>query len=210
MHYYSSQDMARLYCAACNGCGDCCRGMGDTVLLDPRDVCFLSAGLNKSFDELLKEDCIRLCTQNGLILPHLAMKGPDESCAFLQNGSCSIHSFRPGLCRLFPLGRQYTDAGISYFIIENGCDMPGKVKVRIDKWLDIPSLGQYEEFLQLWHAFIKDAGSAVRQALDSDSDDGYAGKLSMFFLQVFFAAGYEPDSFYESFKVRLKKARELI
>ena len=208
MRYYSSQEMARLYCEACNGCGDCCRGMGDTVILDPFDVCFLTSGLHKTFEELLEKDCIRLGAQDGLILPHLAMQGDDNSCAFLENGSCSIHSFRPGLCRLFPLGRQYTDSGLSYFIIENGCDMPGKVKIRIDKWLDIPALRQYEEFLCLWHAFVKDAGAAVRKAYESDPE--YAKKLSAFFLKVFFAAGYEPDTFYGSFAVRLQKAREIL
>ena len=31
---YTSSDMAKIYCEKCNGCGDCCHGMTDTIHLD--------------------------------------------------------------------------------------------------------------------------------------------------------------------------------
>ena len=38
---YTSSDMAKIYCEKCNGCGDCCHGMTDTIHLDPYDIYLL-------------------------------------------------------------------------------------------------------------------------------------------------------------------------
>ena len=84
---YGPQDMVRISSSACAGCGACCRGMGDTIVLDPYDV---------------------------------------------------WQSHRPGICRLFPLGRQFDEEKTSYFIVPEGCVKGGLSKVRIDKWLGIP------------------------------------------------------------------------
>ena len=105
---YNSNDMVKADCQDCKGCSDCCRGMGDSVVLDPYDVYRLSRGLNKSQEELLG-GILELGVADGNILPHLAMKGPEEKCIFLnEEGRCSIHPLRPGFCRLFPLVRYYT------------------------------------------------------------------------------------------------------
>ena len=210
MRYYNAQDMARLYCDACNGCGDCCRGMGDTVHLDPYDICILTNCLHTSFQQLLDEKLIGLRAENGLALPHLQMTdAPDiPACPFLAGGRCSIHDFRPGFCRLFPLGRAYANGGVRYFVVENGCDMPGKVKVRIDRWLGIPHIAQYEAFTAQWHEFLKCFAAAVREAGESDPD--YARQLPVFLLQVFYLTTYAPDTFYESFAVRMKRAQEVL
>ena len=45
--------MAKLPCISCEGCGDCCRGMGDTVHLDPYDIAMLCKNLNCTFEDLL-------------------------------------------------------------------------------------------------------------------------------------------------------------
>ena len=52
---YDSNDMVKADCHDCEGCCDCCQGMGDSVLLDPYDVYRLSAGLQKSAEQLLQE-----------------------------------------------------------------------------------------------------------------------------------------------------------
>ena len=47
---YSAQDMVRIRSNACAGCGACCRGMGDTIVLDPYDVWQLTGGTGRSFE----------------------------------------------------------------------------------------------------------------------------------------------------------------
>ena len=89
------------------GCCDCCCQMGDTIILDPLDVWQLVQGRGKSFEQLLDES-LDLHVQDGVILPNLKMAGEKEQCVYLnEKGRCSIHPFRPGICRLFPLGRFY-------------------------------------------------------------------------------------------------------
>ena len=48
----TSRDLARVSCSSCEGCGECCRGMDDTIHLDPYDLYELEKHLGKSFDEL--------------------------------------------------------------------------------------------------------------------------------------------------------------
>ena len=95
---YDSNDMVKADCHDCEGCCDCCQGMGDSVLLDPYDVYRLSAGLQKSAEQLLQE-YLELGVTDGNILPHLRMTGVKEQCIFLNSeGRCHIHSIRPGFC----------------------------------------------------------------------------------------------------------------
>ncbi|MFR3530888.1 MAG: YkgJ family cysteine cluster protein, partial [Lachnospiraceae bacterium] len=105
--FYQSQDMVRADCGGCKGCSSCCRGMGSSIVLDPLDVHRIASGLGKSFDELLASH-LELQVVDGIILPNLKMTGPGEACTFLNDqGRCSIHPLRPGICRIFPLGRYY-------------------------------------------------------------------------------------------------------
>ena len=49
---YDSKDMVKADRHNCEGCCDCCQGMGDSVILDPFDVHRLSGGLEKPSDLL--------------------------------------------------------------------------------------------------------------------------------------------------------------
>lgn len=35
---YKAGDMVKADCGGCQGCSECCRGMGDSIKLDPLDV----------------------------------------------------------------------------------------------------------------------------------------------------------------------------
>ena len=114
---YKNNDMAKLGCNDCKGCSDCCKGMGNSIVLDPYDVYRLTEHLNCTFERLIGE-AFELTVVDGLILPCLAMKGPEEACTFLnKEGRCSVHPYRPGICRLFPLGRIYEEDSFSYFLL---------------------------------------------------------------------------------------------
>lgn len=207
--------MAKIYCSVCNGCGGCCHGMTDTIHLDPWDIHMLSGGLHQSFEEMRTGGILALHEEDGLILPHLRMDdGPDGACPFLgKDGRCSIHSFRPGLCRLFPLGRNY-DADIRsfrYFIVDNGCPMPGKMKVKISKWIDIPELSRYEQYVSEWHYFCKDA----KAMLSHSTDNNWNRQWNLFVLKVFFVTPYNfpadgSEDFYSLFYIRLREARAIL
>ncbi|MFR3769155.1 MAG: YkgJ family cysteine cluster protein [Blautia sp.] len=204
---YEANDMVKADCQDCKGCSDCCQGMGDTVILDPLDVHRLCAGLKKLPEELLGS-VLELGVTDGNILPHLAMKGTEERCVFLNTeGRCSIHDIRPGFCRLFPLGRYYTEDGFKYILQIHECKKKNRSKIKVKKWLDTPNLKQYEKFVLDWHNFLLD----VQEVFYETEDETLIKNLNMYVLSRFYYTPYKEDEdFYPQFYVRLEEAKKLL
>ena len=204
---YEANDMVKADCQDCKGCSDCCQGMGDTVILDPLDEHRLCAGLKKLPEELLGS-VLELGVTDGNILPHLAMKGTEERCVFLNTeGRCSIHDIRPGFCRLFPLGRYYTEDGFKYILQIHECKKKNRSKIKVKKWLDTPDLKQYEKFVLDWHNFLLD----VQEVFYETEDETLVKNLNMYVLSRFYYTPYkEEEDFYPQFYVRLEEAKKLL
>ena len=204
---YGANDMVKADCQDCKGCSDCCQGMGDTVILDPLDVHRLCEGLKKSPEELLGS-VLELGVTDGNILPHLAMKGQEERCVFLNTeGRCSIHDIRPGFCRLFPLGRYYTEDGFKYILQIHECKKKNRSKIKVKKWLDTPDLKQYEKFVLDWHNFLLE----VQEVFYDTEDETLVKNLNMYVLSRFYYTPYkEEEDFYPQFYVRLDEAKKLL
>lgn len=206
---YGAQDMARISSSSCAGCGACCRGMGDTIVLDPYDVRQLCAGTGRSFEELMGAG-IDLHVEEGVILPHLMMGRETESCCFLgEDGKCRIHSFRPGICRLFPLGRQFGPKKTSYFIVPDGCVKGGLSKVRIDRWIGIPDLPRYERFKSDWHDLLR----TLQARIAAEASGEVQRNINLYFLRTFFMASYGASgdaAFYRELEDRVRKFTEAV
>jgi len=196
---YGNNDMAKVSCHDCAGCSSCCQDMGESIWLDPYDVFQLTKNLGKTMEELLMKE-IEFHVEEGLILPNLKMIGDVPQCAFLnEEGRCSIHAFRPGYCRLFPLGRNYDEDKLTYFVLKDACPAPNKSKVKINKWLSIPNIRDYEKFLVEWHGLTK----RLRHFYAEHSEEETVIKaVNMKFLQCFYLIPYEADDFYQEFGKR--------
>lgn len=201
---YGLNDMVKAGCEDCIGCSSCCHGMGNSIVLDPYDMYRLTAQRGESFEDLMAGK-IELHVVDGLILPNLSMSGPDEACGFLdENGRCRIHAYRPGICRLFPLGRIYENRSFQYFLQVKECKKENRTKVKVKKWIDTPQTRQYEEFVTEWHYFLKDLGEKMQQAQDADLEKS----INIYVLQYFFMMPYEADrDFYEQFAERMTRAK---
>lgn len=204
---YSSGDMVKADCHDCTGCSDCCRGMGSSIILDPMDLWRLQRGIHKDFQALLGAGYIELNIVDGMILPDLKMDSARDACPFLDGqGRCSIHSWRPGICRLFPLGRYYEENGFKYFIQIHECSRQDRGKIKIKKWLGIPNLKAYEEYILEWHRFL----GQCREALDTLSEENVR-ILTLYVLRRFYETAYlaaDENGFYEEFAARLGEVRE--
>ncbi len=212
--FYTSGDMVRIGCNDCKGCSFCCREMGESVVLTPYDMYELTKNLGKSFDELMA-DWIELYMTDGMAMPNLKMAGEKEICSFLnEEGRCGIHDFRPGLCRLFPLGRNYETEtietedgpkerrGFRYFIVENSCPKLPGTKVKIEKWLGIRNLKRNEEFITKWHYFCRDFQERMQWLL-SQGQDKQVKKYNISMLEMFYRKPYEKETdFYKQFEER--------
>lgn len=203
-NFYDINDMAKVGCNDCKGCFNCCQGMGYSIVLDPYDIWQLETNLSCSFAELMMEK-IELHVVDGLIMPNLKMQGTSENCVFLnQEGRCGIHGFRPGLCRLFPLGRNYEENKLNYFLLEGACPHSGHTKSKIKKWLEIPDSRRYEEFLINWHTLRKKLREEIAGNIDDDNENPDELKdINMKLLHIFYEAPYLPEDFYGQFAERM-------
>ena len=198
---YSVNDMVKAGCSGCKGCSDCCRGMEDTIQLDPFDIFRITDGVGKSFEILLNEGLITLSVSDGIILPHIAMTGSEKICGFLDSeGRCSIHPYRPGICRLFPLGRIYENGTFSYFLQTNQCSNQNPTKVKIKNWIDTVDTAKYETYICKWHYFLKKLEDYIMER----ESENRARTINMLILQNFYVTPFGKDKdFFEQFEERL-------
>lgn len=205
---YSINDMVKADCDDCKGCSACCHGMGSSIVLDPLDVHRLMSHFQTRFEVLL-EDKIELNIVDGVILPNLKMntQAEGEPCVFLDaEGRCSIHEDRPGICRIFPLGRVYEDNSFSYILQIHECQKENRSKVKVSKWIDTPDLKKNQQFITDWHYFLK----AAQARLAAGGEEELIKRIAMQILQYFYIEPYHADSdFYEQFDKRLIQMKKL-
>lgn len=200
---YGSKDMVKVGSHDCQGCSSCCQGMGDTIWLDPYDIFQLTTNLNKTFQELLLKE-VELHVEDGLVMPNIKMQGEKHSsCAFLnEEGRCGIHGFRPGFCRLFPLGRNYEEEKLTYFLLKDACPAKNKTKIKVNKWLGVPRVRDYERFLVEWHSITK----GLREYLTENAqEEAITKNINLKFLEIFYMTPFQGEDFYVEFEVRKDK-----
>lgn len=203
---YEADSLAKLGCNDCAGCHDCCKGMGTSIVLDPMDVWRFKSLAGIGF-ATLADKYIEFNMVDGLILPNLRQENDNEECAFLnEEGRCSVHKARPGICRLFPLGRIYDNEGFKYFLQVYECSKKDRTKVKIKKWIGIENISAYEKYIWQWNRFLKLCEEGVTQL-----DESERRILSMYVLKSFYQTPYEDseEGFYRQFYERLNKAREM-
>lgn len=195
---YGLNDMVKADCQDCRGCSACCQGMGGSIVLDPMDIYRLEKGLSKSFEELFSE-CLELSVVDGIILPNLKMTGREERCTFLnEEGRCRIHAFRPGICRIFPLGRYYEGESFQYFLQIHECRKTNRSKVKVQKWIDMPDAKRYDAYICEWHKLLMN----LEKVLEREPER--AKEISMRVLVMMYQTPYDMErDFYEQFAERL-------
>lgn len=194
---YSADSLVKISCNDCAGCEKCCHDMGDSIILDPYDVYMIYKGTGKVFETLLYHE-IDLGVVDGIVMPHIKMQEDSRCCSFLQTGRCAIHNYRPGFCRLFPLGRIYHEDGtFDYFNQIYECEYPNKSKIKVKKWLGISNLSKYEAYITNWHNLLKKL-----EEMSANTDENSFKGISVIFLKEFFIKPYKNEDFFEEFAIR--------
>ncbi len=198
---YEEEELVKADCNGCKDCNQCCTGMGNTIILDPYDVYRLQVGTGMTLTDLVNENRVELQVVDGLILPNLKMRGEDERCSFLgEDGWCTIHEHRPGICRLFPLGRIYEEGDYKYFLQVNECPVKNKSKVKPSKWLETPEMGKYHRYIVKWHDIRMELEEMIA-TMDLDLHK----KLTIMLLNNFYLMPFENEkSFYEQMDERIE------
>lgn len=135
----------------CKACGKCCTGRegSQVILLSPYDIFNLAKGLGKTITQVTEEFTKKyLGPDTGLIIYRLATTPEDNTnkCKFLidtpTGKKCSVHAFKPNICRIFPLGRTVNNAGSELTYIfqhqvecQGGLRSKDKVEHSLDEWI---------------------------------------------------------------------------
>ena len=211
--FYGLNDMVKVGCNDCRGCSACCHDM-EALILDPLDVCRLKNGLGKSFDDMIDEE-LELTRVDGLVLPKMRMgrtlnqsaqAAGDTACVFLNSeGRCSIHAFRPGICRIFPLGRFYENEGFRYFLQVYECEKKNRYKVRLKQWIDEKDPKAWHSFINTWHYFTKRLGERI-----PDLTEESGRQVTEYILRLFYEGSCPEDEFYAWFEERMALAKRTL
>jgi len=198
---YSYNDLVRIGCDGCGGSASCCRFADDTITLDPYDIYLLQQGTELSFEALYARQLIALSPVGSLLLPHLNFSKATNSCPFLlENGRCGIHSYRPGLCRLFPLARLIEDGRVQYLLQIHECPCKATPKTKVKKWLELPDIEHYEAYLVQWDGIL----TATRSKLSAATGQAELTTVTTEFLRNFYFIPYDASRpFYEQWEQRL-------
>lgn len=201
---YDINDQVNADTLGCTGCSACCQGVGDYITLTPFDVFEIKRATALSWEALLEKH-LTLKLTGGMVQPFLSMVGDTESCTFLdKNQRCSIHAYRPNICRLFPLGRVYVDDDFKYFLLHDACVKPKLEKIKVEKWIGIDSYAENKKFLLDWYKVLK--ALAFRMKFVRDPEDQNA--LYDLFLDGFY--GFDTDDFYKAFYDRLPNLKRAL
>lgn len=195
----------------CQGCNACCHDVGDLVSLTPYDVYQILLHTGLGFDALIG-DKVALKKEGKLNLPYLNMNSITGNCAFLskprhkgEGGRCTIHTHRPDICRLFPLGRAYFDDGFKYFLQVDACVKPTLQSVKIETWLGISDYADYKWFLFEWYKLLK----ALTFRVKFIYDDAELTALNTYLIDTLFKI--TPDSertFFQQFGDLLQDSKK--
>lgn len=203
---YELDDLVTVSCNGCRGKASCCHGMGNSIVLDPYDIYQLTTNLDTTFQDLLI-DKVELNIVDGIILPNLKMSEESESCAFLnEQGRCSIHTTRPGVCRLFPLGRYYENGDYKYILQLNECKNSSITKMKVRNWIDSKELDRNKQYLLEWHYFL----NAVEQLIKNSMEEQLIKSINMQLLNTFFLRQYDKGvDFYSQFYKCLQELKSM-
>lgn len=198
---YSVGDMVRADAGGCVCCSRCCEVMCDTISLDPYDIYSLCKGLGKDYSALMSEGVIVVGLHNLVSMPHINDKG--RGCGFLsEEKRCTVHDFRPGICRLFPLGRYYHDDTFSYILQTHVCAKEERGEVQVCDWIGIADIDAYEEYSLRWHDTVK----KISDFMQEPAGPGVKMRVHQSFLKHFYEMPYNPaESFYPQIDARIKE-----
>lgn len=205
---YELNDMVKTDTAGCAGCFKCCTGMGTSIVLDPYDICNLKKKFGLGFQELIAKGYIELNLFEGVIMPNLPMSNND-GCVFLLDGRCSIHDSRPGLCKIFPLGRVYDreNKNFKYFLQDDQCIKNSRSKIKVKKWISVDNIEKNQEFISAWHFFVRAVSEKVYKMRENGRGE-MVNDIAMYVLNEFYVKDIVFEDFFDVIFDKINEAKK--
>lgn len=180
----------------CTRCGDCCRHVRESIMLESYDAYRLAKHLRSRDDyvESIEDALMKYAdpiplTDRGFPIYVLKVWGEDDSCIFLKENRCSLYPARPRTCRLYPLTAGPADDGTLRYLLCR--DKPhhfvgGSIRVR--DWIREQFKKEDQEFLMNEYARLPRLGQAARKI----GEDELARAIVLFMFRRYY--NYDLDA----------------
>jgi len=150
----------------CKACSRCCQHK--VIQVNPYEVARL-ARLKGTTTGAFRQ----ACTENG---EGVVLKRTDDTdtCIFLKNGGCSVHSDRPLVCRLYPLGRHAAPDGTEKWVHVTPHPQSAGVYTRkgtIANYIAAQGALPFMRAADGYAQWVRDAHAFLESAADRVADD---------------------------------------
>ena len=155
----------------CTACGKCCINRED-ILLNPYDLYRIAKALNKKPYDVLLEYCDSYIGESSkMVIVRIKLQGTIKVCPFLKGVKCSIHTSKPTVCALFPLGRSLQSEGsdhpsvmqaeVKYIFQNPPCGDASEIHT-VREWLGYCDYIGDEEYFKTWMQLTIDCVTMAR------------------------------------------------
>ena len=146
----------------CRSCGKCCKNRHD-IILTTRDLYSIARSLGRAPDYVVKRYCdVYVGDSSRIPIVRLKPTGSEQACPLLHQKRCIVHTGKPVICALYPLGRAASfgqtgeDAEMpeksepKYFFQSDACGSRDQTHT-VRSWLNHFNIPIEDEFYPLWN-----------------------------------------------------------
>lgn len=150
----------------CTHCGDCCRHVKLSVMLESLDVYRLAQHLHKNIENILIDYAEpQLLDECGYPIFLLKTVGIDDACIFLKEGRCTVYPARPRTCRIYPFTMGPEGGKLQAFLCpEKPHHFDTNAQINVGEWLQSKSSSEDLEFLSMQYSAVLTIGRLLRKA----------------------------------------------
>lgn len=160
----------------CSQCGQCCRHIKNSIMLESLDAYRLAAYLLKQGAAIEGiEDVYHQygmpapLTEAGYPIFLMQTKGTDNSCIFLKDGSCSIYPVRPRTCRIYPftVGPGQRGKNFEYYLCTDKPHHLSGGMVSVKDWFYTNLRQEDKEFVLQEFQYTAQIGTLMKRIVSS-------------------------------------------
>ena len=169
----------------CQCCGNCCRHVAKSVMVESLDLARIAEHLRLEHGEIVSRYMEVATVAWGTPILLMKTTGPDDACVFLQDNKCGIHAFKPRACRTFPLCVGPDDALSDFLIhkVSNEEQCSHGRWYRAQEWLNA-TFGTVDRlFIKMDYRFLREYGQIMRRLPRDRENDVLLQMLHWRFLQ---------------------------
>ncbi len=176
----------------CSCCGDCCRNIKDSVMVEPLDMYRLAKFFQMEMGEVAIQYTDTTLLSWGFPVLMLKTRQYLDSCIFLQSSRCSVQSAKLRTCRLFPLSVGPDDkhpvSWLSFIVSKNQCCLTGQGRL-VGDWISENFTIEDREFVTIDYVNTGELAKLMKQIKRQYEDEII--RLSLFYRYIFFEMSEE-------------------